>query len=495
MAGAVEQMDQIRFGCVGCGAALAVRAELAGRKIRCPKCGAAVDVPAVPRQTGTPAGTAVGGAAQPGPLPVQPPPSAASSGTLGAAYAAKAVVRCRCGGCGAALAVRAELAGRNIRCPKCGAVVDVPIAGRPHETAVSPPASQIKPGEEELQLQPLEGGEGQGAEGGSLLKQCPSCAKHVPGTAKACVNCGYSFVLGTQVSGLARRGLPLWRRILSTALPAGALLALIGGFGYLVYDALYSKNIVKYLTGGEEDGNGGREAAGGVGRDAAGNKDRGPGAGKSAMEAEAPNSCLVLEQSRFDLVMLEWKPAAGEPARTEVPRGARREIVVPKGKGRFILSAVSSAAPEVARAFTERYSKGVEFSLGGAMGLYILVEPPPKILRAGDVISGISPDAVKFDQAKGIAEIERISVGEHILSGTCGARLKLAYTMDGLNVKFTWIDQECRVEKGGRTASDPASHPAKIFMTTLDWEAGRPKWTKGMELTSGLTPPAPPDGQ
>ena len=59
-------------------------------------------------------------------------------------------IRCRCTGCAARFKVDAKYAGKKARCPKCQAVVEVPLADEstvvvPRPTAAAP-AVPVKPG-------------------------------------------------------------------------------------------------------------------------------------------------------------------------------------------------------------------------------------------------------------------------------------------------------------------------------------------------------------
>ena len=81
--------------------------------------------------------------------------------------------------CQARIQVKDELAGRSVKCPKCGEVLTVP----------QPPAPPPAPADEdEYQLAPLE----------EVLKQgptCPVCQADMPQGAVLCVKCGYHLLL------------------------------------------------------------------------------------------------------------------------------------------------------------------------------------------------------------------------------------------------------------------------------------------------------------
>ena len=54
-------------------------------------------------------------------------------------------IRVQCGSCGATMNVKDELAGKRGKCPKCGAVIDVPAAGGSPVEAGPPPAPGAAP--------------------------------------------------------------------------------------------------------------------------------------------------------------------------------------------------------------------------------------------------------------------------------------------------------------------------------------------------------------
>jgi hypothetical protein len=104
--------------CPQCNAQLAVGAENAGKRIRCPKCQSAVQVPD-------------GDAAPPNPPPeVETAPASGSTADR---------ITATCPNCSAKLAVGVEKSGMQLHCPKCQAVVQVPDRNEPE----SPPPAQV----------------------------------------------------------------------------------------------------------------------------------------------------------------------------------------------------------------------------------------------------------------------------------------------------------------------------------------------------------------
>src|SRR5690606_26347461 len=91
--------------CPQCNAHLAVGNENAGKRIRCPKCQAIVQVPDVEAVAPEPS--------------IEPDPQP-ESGSMADR------ITTTCPNCDAKLAVGVENAGRRLRCPKCHADVEVP---------------------------------------------------------------------------------------------------------------------------------------------------------------------------------------------------------------------------------------------------------------------------------------------------------------------------------------------------------------------------------
>jgi hypothetical protein len=91
-----------------CGKRFAAPPHLAGKRVKCPSCGLPISVPtqppatiAVPSASATPDGTGAGN------------PAPATS------------INCKCG---ARLKIKEDLAGRTVKCPKCGDLLGVPAA-------------------------------------------------------------------------------------------------------------------------------------------------------------------------------------------------------------------------------------------------------------------------------------------------------------------------------------------------------------------------------
>jgi predicted RNA-binding Zn-ribbon protein involved in translation (DUF1610 family) len=81
-----------------------------------------------------------------------------------------------CTACGRKQQVREALGGKRVKCPGCGAAVEVPEAEA--WTSSEP-----------------EGG----ASGLEQIRQCPSCKKEWPAATLVCTNCGYNFQTGRKL--------------------------------------------------------------------------------------------------------------------------------------------------------------------------------------------------------------------------------------------------------------------------------------------------------
>ena len=117
----------IAFSCA-CGRSLRAGPQLAGKKTKCPGCGAVLTIPA--------AGEEAAPAAAPAPKP-KPAPAAAQVTAPAAAPIASAVT-CTCG---KRIATKPEWAGKTIKCPACENRIKVPAAASP----VVPAAAAAKP--------------------------------------------------------------------------------------------------------------------------------------------------------------------------------------------------------------------------------------------------------------------------------------------------------------------------------------------------------------
>lgn len=128
-------------------------------------------------------------------------------------------IKVKCGSCSAAFTAKDNLAGKNVKCPKCGAGIRVPAAQAPvSPSPVKAGAAQGSPG----------GGRNTAARSGfagtvagnlgdplaELLDEvgvkavatgavCPSCEAPVSPGAKLCINCGLNFETGTFLQTLA----------------------------------------------------------------------------------------------------------------------------------------------------------------------------------------------------------------------------------------------------------------------------------------------------
>ena len=92
--------------CAQCGKQYQAGPNLAGKRIKCKECGATISIPA-------------GGQSPP---PAKPPAPAAGK----PAPAGSGAISAACGNCGQKFQVKAELAGKRVKCQQCGGVVAIP---------------------------------------------------------------------------------------------------------------------------------------------------------------------------------------------------------------------------------------------------------------------------------------------------------------------------------------------------------------------------------
>jgi hypothetical protein len=166
-----------------CGKAFAANDNLAGKTVKCPACQQPLTIPA---------------AGQPGAAAPRPAAAQASQPTADG----KIVVACACG---ARFAAGAELAGKRVKCPKCGQALTVgggqpakPQAAAPAATrttaagAAGNPASATASsglgGDYALASLLDEAGVKQRASGENA---CPSCNEFMAPEALLCIHCGY----------------------------------------------------------------------------------------------------------------------------------------------------------------------------------------------------------------------------------------------------------------------------------------------------------------
>ncbi len=146
----------------------------------------------------------------------------------------------RCPGCQSTLRVRPELAGKRVKCPKCGKPLEVPV-----ETEELVPLEVV---EEELEEEKLEEDEERPRKKASKYKPCPRCgatgAKRVKATwwgsfygpalftHVRCPECDYAYNGRTGGSNL----IPA---IVFVTVPLLGILALLGVIFYLLHSRGY----------------------------------------------------------------------------------------------------------------------------------------------------------------------------------------------------------------------------------------------------------------
>lgn len=132
-----------------CGQRFAARDDLAGKTVACPKCKAALTIPAA-----------------------KAPPAATSTAPI--------PVTCTCG---KRFGAKPELAGKTLRCPSCGAAIAIPAPGQ--SAATSAPAKGIGDLLDDL-----------GVHRSKTGVRCAKCQSDMPPGAILCLHCGYNHETG-----------------------------------------------------------------------------------------------------------------------------------------------------------------------------------------------------------------------------------------------------------------------------------------------------------
>ena len=192
----------IEFHCPGCGKLMRTPDETAGRKGKCPHCGTKVQIPDASLAAPAP------------PLEVPPLPAVTSP----APESPAGTIQFFCASCGGRLQVPAANAGKQGRCPKCGAVTLIPPARAGAAPAAEKPKTKWK-------------GSPSPAPGGSPIQfACPACRKTVRVPASAggsrgkCPHCAAIVTIpGGSSTGAGSGGL--------TPIPSGGGLTPLGTGG------------------------------------------------------------------------------------------------------------------------------------------------------------------------------------------------------------------------------------------------------------------------
>lgn len=102
--------------------------------------------------------------------------------------------------CGAAFAAPDQLAGRQVKCPKCGAATRVPAAGAPAST--TPQGNPPRPGRSAASTDPSVASLLDEVDlGGSKTgRRCPECRTDVLPDAILCIHCGMNLETGKRLT-------------------------------------------------------------------------------------------------------------------------------------------------------------------------------------------------------------------------------------------------------------------------------------------------------
>lgn len=119
-------------------------------------------------------------------------------------------IKVKCGSCSAAFSAKDELAGKNVKCPKCGAGIRVPSVQVPAATGQSKVDARqtVRSGHAGT----IAGNLGDpladlldevGVKAVATGAVCPNCEAPVTPGAKICINCGLNFETGAFLQTLA----------------------------------------------------------------------------------------------------------------------------------------------------------------------------------------------------------------------------------------------------------------------------------------------------
>jgi hypothetical protein len=104
-------------------------------------------------------------------------------------------VHIKCGGCKKILKGPDHLAGKKVKCPHCGATLQIP----PAETEGAPAATQPPPEDSLKSLLDEEGFTATPTTTSARINACPGCGVEMPPGGVLCVNCGFHKELGQKL--------------------------------------------------------------------------------------------------------------------------------------------------------------------------------------------------------------------------------------------------------------------------------------------------------
>jgi len=234
MAGTERSRPAVR--CKSCGKKISATAPAGGRPATCPECNAPMVAPKAPR-------------------------SAARANPAAAAPPGEELIRFDCEQCGARLKMQPSTAGRRAKCPKCGAVLTVPLTGAP--TAGSPVGADHSghvSSPDNHSGQAVSAPAAVHPDASVVAGRCPNCGIDLRPGVVLCVACGTNLQTGEQhqlAAGTGRpdvasvRGVPECSEEPGPSLLRGCIGSAVGaalGAGAWIACALYTQHELAWLA-------------------------------------------------------------------------------------------------------------------------------------------------------------------------------------------------------------------------------------------------------
>lgn len=358
-------------------------------------------------------------------------------------------IRLVCPSCGKAQAMPGEAIGQTaVRCVSCGQVFvpAVKEAGSAPSSAASAPADGPPVSVPSVSL-PAE-------EAAGPTTSCPGCGRDLPPGSVLCVGCGWHLQLGKRVGGGMSR--PASRRVptdlIRSALVLLVMVGILGGGGYLWYDALTKRGLKERfdeIAAPSETEKSKRDGRARVSKH------------KRRPSRPAVRSRLVVRNERFPLL----KVLLNEERLGEAPQGQTVSFEVPlprrnprRAKISLRVTFEAARAAKIPKAVRKILADGAVFTGTKEQGVEITIPGPPKGLwpRAGAKIRGLSWARVKMlgGGKYGVPELEWR--GRVLKPTTKDGMLRLKSKGESLDALY-WTAQECRVaDKNGLVLYDPA---------------------------------------
>ncbi len=121
-------------------------------------------------------------------------------------------IKVKCGSCSASFSAKDNLAGKTVKCPKCGAGIRVPGGGQQGNPSRATATAGAGAGAVAGHAGTVKGNLGDplaelldevGVKGVQTGPSCPACDVPVTPGARICINCGFNFETGQQLQTLA----------------------------------------------------------------------------------------------------------------------------------------------------------------------------------------------------------------------------------------------------------------------------------------------------